>query len=540
MKKTFSLIMLAMMMATGARAQKMLVRLADKQIVRYDISQVDYVTFLSDEFVDLELPSGTLWATCNLGACFPEEFGDYFAWGETEPKETYSNSNYKFFSGGQMSKYNATDGRTLLLTADDAATANLGSGWQMPSKEQWDELIDASNTTIEWTKENGVNGKKITSVRNGKSIFLPAAGDYTSMSRDVGKAGYYWSRSLNTENDWEACYLCFDYTSFIGTYYVDRFYGMSIRPVAFQILPNHVTAIKLNMTSLNLLVGGTRTLTATIEPEDAENKEVTWETSDASVATVSSDGLVTAQALGTCTITCSATDGSGVKAECQVNVLPMGGSLCPNNNHPHMIDLGLPSGTKWACCNVGASRPEEYGYFYAWGETEPKYIYNESTYKWWEYEPGSDVKGDYYKYTYDVKATRIAGDFVGGDGLRELEPADDAATANWGSNWQMPSRDQCRELKNNCACQYNTIRNGVHGTLITGPNGNSIFLPAAGTRWYKYYWDEGEMCSYWSRSIGLLTYEEANIICFRELDPDGWVTISNRAGGESVRPVVKQ
>ncbi|MBQ7462160.1 MAG: hypothetical protein IJS63_07875 [Bacteroidaceae bacterium] len=258
------------------------------------------------------------------------------------------------------------------------------------------------------------------------------------------------------------------------------------------------------------------------------------------MATVSSDGLVTAVAEGTCSIICSATDGSGVNAECQVKVFPIGSSVCPDNNHPHMIDLGLPSGTKWACCNVGASRPEEYGYFYAWGETEPKYIYDVSTYKWWEYFQGSNENGDYYKYTYDVKTTRTAGDFVGGDGLRELEPADDAATANWGSNWQMPSRDQCRELKNNCACQYNTIRNGVHGTLVTGPNGNSIFLPAAGTRHYKYYYDEGEMCSYWTRSIGPLTYETAYLICFRELDPDGWVTYSNRAGGESVRPVMKQ
>lgn len=155
------------------------------------------------------------------------------------------------------------------------------------------------------------------------------------------------------------------------------------------------------------------------------------------------------------------------------------------------VDLELPSGTLWATCNLGAVMPEEFGDYFAWGETEPKYIYDKSTYKWWEYFQGSNENGDYYKYTYDVKATRTAGDFVGGDGLRELEPADDAATANWGSSWQMPSRDQCRELKNNCACQYNTIRNGVHGTLVTGPNGNSIFLPAAGTRHYKYYYDEG-------------------------------------------------
>ena len=514
-------------MAAGARAQKMLVRLADKQIVRYDISQVDYVTFLSEEFVDLELPSGTLWATCNLGACFPEEFGDYFAWGETEPKETYSNSNYKFFSGGQMSKYNATDGRTLLLAADDAATANLGSGWQMPSKEQWDELIDASNTTIEWTKENGVNGKKITSVRNGKSIFLPAAGDYTSMSRDVGKAGYYWSRSLNTENVWEACYLCFDYTSFIGTYYVGRFYGMSIRPVVFQILPYPVTTIKLSMTSLNLLVGGTKTLTATIEPEEAENKEVTWDTSDAAVATVSSDGLVTAVAEGTCTVTCSATDGSGVKAECKVTVTEAGGGgtsfeSCPDGNHPHAIDLGLPSGTKWACCNVGANKPEGYGGYYAWGETSEK-----SEYSWSTYFDTKDNGQTFVKYGPAGSKSRI-------------QPEDDAATVNWGIGWEMPDFDHSEELIKKCSKEWTQL-NGVNGVLLTGLNGNQIFLPAAGYREMNGLKEAGKEGSYWVSRLGTEGEDDCGRIIYLSSQNFSYYDYGNyRYYGQSVRPVVKQ
>ncbi len=183
------------------------------------------------EFVDLELPSGTLWATCNVGAKSPEEYGDYFAWGETHKKDKYVDGNYEFFDNGQVTKYNATDGMTELLAVDDASTVAFGAEWKTPSKEQWDELLNASNTTIEWTEMNGVNGKKITSIRNGNSVFLPAAGVYTSLLSETGQEGTYWSRSLNAEQDWEACYLSFDHTSFIGTYYVYRNYGMTIRPV---------------------------------------------------------------------------------------------------------------------------------------------------------------------------------------------------------------------------------------------------------------------------------------------------------------------
>lgn len=186
---------------------------------------------IEHQYVDLDLPSGTLWATCNVGAYNPEDYGFYFAWGETKTKAKYVDGNYKFFSGGQVTKYNATDGMTELLADDDVAVAAYGEGWQTPSKAQWDELLNSSNTTIEWTKVNGVNGKKITSNINGKSIFLPAAGSYTSSLYDTGKEGYYWSRSLNTEQEWEACYMCFDYTDFIGTYNVYRNYGMTVRPV---------------------------------------------------------------------------------------------------------------------------------------------------------------------------------------------------------------------------------------------------------------------------------------------------------------------
>ena len=146
------------------------------------------------DYVDLGLPSGTLWATCNVGASSPEEYGDYFAWGETEPKDTYDWWTYfdTEDDGSTFKKYNNDGGLTELLPEDDAATVNWGSGWQMPSLDQIDELINCNYTTTEWTTLNGVNGRKVTSRSNGNSIFLPAAGDrYDTSLSSVGGYGYY-------------------------------------------------------------------------------------------------------------------------------------------------------------------------------------------------------------------------------------------------------------------------------------------------------------------------------------------------------------
>lgn len=162
---------------------------------------------------------------------------------------------------------------------------------------------------------------------------------------------------------------------------------------------------------------------------------------------------------------------------------------CPDNNHPHAIDLGLPSGTKWACCNVGATKPEEYGNYYAWGETEPKAKYNEDTYKW--YKKGKWIEdeyydeGGYYEYKYTKYCTRPEYGYNGfTDGKEELDLEDDAARANWGGEWRMPNEEDFDEL-----LEYTTHRwvknyngTGVKGYLFTGKNGKRIFLPAAGSR----------------------------------------------------------
>ena len=162
---------------------------------------------------------------------------------------------------------------------------------------------------------------------------------------------------------------------------------------------------------------------------------------------------------------------------------------CPDDHHPHAIDLGLPSGTKWCCCNVGASTPEGYGGYYAWGETSEKSYYGPSTYKY-------AVLGDSNAFWYDnghyYRSTNIGSDIAG--------TSYDVAHVRMGASWRMPSHDQQMELMNNCSRQW-TQQNGVNGILVTGPSGGQVFLPAAGSRWYVEHYGAGSYGFYWSSSL---------------------------------------
>ena len=153
------------------------------------------------------------------------------------------------------------------------------------------------------------------------------------------------------------------------------------------------------------------------------------------------------------------------------------------------IDLGLS--VNWATCNVGATKPEEYGDYFAWGEVEPKTTYNWSTYKY-----GTD---------YDQLTKYCSKSSYGKDGFIDnktvLDPEDDVATVIWGGSWRMPTSEEMRELLNECTCNYGTRQNGVDGCKVTGPNGNSIFLPAAGNMYEGTLGLAGACGFYWSSSL---------------------------------------
>lgn len=189
------------------------------------------------EFVDLGLPSGTLWATMNVGAHTPEAYGDYFAWGETAPKENYDWDTYKWSDGdaNTLTKYclhsnqGAVDNKVELDSIDDAACVNWGPEWRMPSEEQIRELL--GQCLWQWTAQNGVKGFLVTSRSNGNSMFLPAAGYRWNSLNYAGSFGHYWTRSLGTDKSNEAYFLNFNYLDGRGRGLTDRCRGMCVRAV---------------------------------------------------------------------------------------------------------------------------------------------------------------------------------------------------------------------------------------------------------------------------------------------------------------------
>jgi len=191
------------------------------------------------DWVDLGVPSGTKWATCNVGSDTPEGNGGYFAWGETVTKENYDWSTYRWCNGSEntLTKYCAssaygyngfTDNLATLEATDDAATANWGAGWRMPTSEEVVELIH--NCTHTWTSQNGVNGCLFTGV-NGNSVFMPAAGGFSDNScGNIGTDGYYWTSSLSSgENEYVYGLYFHSYAAAMGNF--SRYLGHSVRPV---------------------------------------------------------------------------------------------------------------------------------------------------------------------------------------------------------------------------------------------------------------------------------------------------------------------
>ncbi len=152
---------------------------------------------------------------------------------------------------------------------------------------------------------------------------------------------------------------------------------------------------------------------------------------------------------------------------------------CPDDHHPHIIDLGLPSGTKWACCNVGATVPEGYGGYYAWGETETKPYYDWTTYAYVSYSGG---KYNCFHIGDDIAGTEY-----------------DVAYMKWG-NWCMPSYEQMKEILDNCSKTL-TTQNGINGILVTGPSGGTIFFPSTGMKFKNGKGNVEQGGSYWTSTL---------------------------------------
>ena len=339
------------------------------------------------EYVDLGLPSGNLWATCNLGASAPEAYGDYYAWGEVEPKQEYTNSNHKWYKEGAPSlgftKYNNEDGKLSLEDEDDAVIQKLGNGWRTPTLADFRELTNQKYTTIEKTTLNGVAGYQITSKRNKKSIFIPFAGfkNDKPQTREISSdetVAVCMTNQRRIDNQVFNCWTFAFEQDRIHRYGKRRYDGISIRPVK----------------------------------------------------------------------------GPGVPV--------------PND----CVDLGLASGVLWAKYNIGTTEPTQLGSYYAWGETSTKKGYYSDNYKYYIWK-GNDLKR-ITKYNEE-------------DGKEVLELEDDAARANIGAGYRIPTKADWEELLEDCKWEAVTTTLSeiidpsqtkiIARWKVTGPNGNSIVLP---------------------------------------------------------------
>jgi hypothetical protein len=226
----FAAILMLLLGSLSASAQYyMNIRKGDGTSVQYVVSEIDSVWFSpAPQYVDLGL--SVKWATFNVGATAPEEAGDYFAWGEVQTKEEYIENNYKWYNGGSYNiiKYNATDNKTTLDLDDDVARVLWGGEWRMPTKDEFQELMD--NCTWVW-KENGYEVKSNKTDYADKSIFIPAAGVISGDGLGgVGTLGYYWTSSLK-DISVNAAHgvLFFSFTKSMTDF--QRYDALTVRPV---------------------------------------------------------------------------------------------------------------------------------------------------------------------------------------------------------------------------------------------------------------------------------------------------------------------
>lgn len=455
------------------------------------------------EWVDLGLPSGTKWATMNVGATKIEDMGESFAWGETEAKTTYDWTTYKWCNGSMSSltKYNTSDSygifvdnKTILELPDDAAYVHWGGNWRIPTKEAVSELFESDYCTWTQTYQNGQYGVKISSKINGNSIFLPS--EYrTYISNYDGKTYYelltdYHTNSLNKEQP----NYQYSYRGKVLSNSGLRSYAMKVRP----ILPLSFTTITFDAN------GGDGTMDKfAVEKGIIRNIPranffhdgyyfVGWNTK--------ADGTGVSYA-----------NSGEIKPESDMTLYAQWKPTEKENGH-EWVDLGLPSGTKWATCNIGADKPEEVGELFSWGELEPKSEYSWSTYKWCN---GAENKMTKYcnltKYgTVDMRS--------------RLELVDDAARTNWGSDWRMPSKVEYEELLNEMYCTWTlTTLNGIQGYKVTSKiNDAHIFIPLK-TCWTR------DLYSNNNKAYVLSITEDRNSVDY----------ISDRYYARPIRPILK-
>ena len=392
----------------------------------------------SQQVVDLGL--SVCWAGWNLGANSPEGYGDHYAWGETSPKSYFSEGTYTYHNG---SDYRSI-GSDISGTQYDAARAQWGGSWRMPTEAECDELVERCSWYL--TTYRGVDGYKVVGP-NGNAIFLPFAGNYyCENENEIATGGDYWTGTYDSENNSYATLLYVTNEGAHVTISHWREFGRSIRAVC---------------------------------PSDGSDQG----------GDSGSDGRrITREDISNVMRNITATAGLNSAASSQ------GGSK---------VDLGLS--VCWATYNVGASSPEQAGSYYAWGEITTKTEYYSNTY-------------NCNSASTNITATRY-----------------DVARAQWGGSWRIPTAAEMQELIDRCHWSWETV-NGVYGYRVTGPNGNSIFMPAAGWMNIDEVYDNAESGNYWTSNRESSSSTSAYYLEFYT-GGDIDVTSFNNYTGFNVRPV---
>ena len=361
------------------------------------------------EWVDLGLPSGTRWATCNIDASQPHIAGGLYAWGEKATKTSYVPENSK------------THGKDIDDFSGDAtydvATAKWGNGWRMPTKEEFDELVEYCPFP-QYVKQNGRYGQLFTNQLNGRTIFLPATGykEMGSKHEEANGCGLYWT-STPSEGAKKNGAHQYHFGAAMGEM------GSGERSSGFAVR-----------------------------------------------AVIDNDAMVSTPHQG------------------------------ETNGH-QWVDLGLPSGTKWATCNIGAKYSEEYGQTFAWSKITP-------------------TKKDYHEWN-DAQGKKMSD--IGGNASY------DAATALWGKGWRMPTEANFKELMEYCTWEYTTLGRVSGCKAISKINGNYIFFPIQFYEKIAYYWSS-------TPSSYPGNHESQTITIYSEM-----IKINSKMRGDEwpIRPVTK-
>ncbi len=415
---------------------------------KVEIREKKYYSGMHQNRIYVDMGVGTLWAVYNVGAHSQTDSATYYAWGDPKEKSSFCEDTYNWNSA----LYD--DERDVDIVGRDVAHALWGGKWQLPTVDEFSRLVKACNwRKVTNYKNSGVDGYEGVSTINGNTIFFPCSGGYDCNGLFNGKDACYWTRNWSRKDDLATCFYLSDNSNKISgnSIKVKKYYGFCVRPV----------------------IGKTALEEYTVK---CKREELQF---------------------------------SGVNLyESFTDYYSVSGTV----SKWKYVDLGLPSGRKWAVNDLGSTSPYVTGSLFAWGETKAKNTYKWETYKWCE-----QSHGDFKKYNLN-------------DGVKMLELADDAASAKLGKSWCLPRKSDWMELKQYCTWHYAKNFNSTGRPCYFGvsrTNGNVIVFPAS-----------KEPPTYWTSNISVGIPSAAQSFVFQKRDL--FFENNSRWLGCQVRAVVRE